>query len=168
MPTRETAVSQMPHAPSCLSWRMDLGASVSQRDHQRGPQRVRPRAVGAGDGRPPGTVVSNPAVGGISSRCPGHPSFVPPGSHFAHLWSGGDKWAILPSAKESSTAALDRISATLLGIGRLLDLIEGTSAGPERGSALGTMRGRSSNWTRPSSWSPRSTPACPTCRCSSG
>ena len=47
---------------------------------------------------------------------------------------------------------------TLLGIGRLLELLEGTSEGAEREAALALMRrSRRSNWTRPSSWSPRST-----------
>ncbi len=77
-------------------------------------------------------------------RAPCHPWIHSPRLAFRTTRVAGNGWALLPSAAGVIDPLLSTgFPLTLLGIGRLLDVLERTSAGPERDEALRRLRARS-------------------------
>ena len=104
-------------------------------------------------------------------RGPRSRSSTRPASPSAARGVAGPGWALLPSAAGVIDPLLSTgFPLTLLGILRLVDLLERTSPGPERDAALARVRAarRWRSWTRPSASSRRCTRRWTIRRCSSG
>ena len=131
-------------APSRVSRRLDLGAALQQRNHER-----RRRAHGWTRSRPSsfgrracvGSPARAPAVGSRSVR-PARatlPFIHTPRVAFRCHEVAGAKWALLPSAAGVIDPLLSTgFPLTLLGLSRLLEVLETTSPGAEREAALKT------------------------------
>ncbi|MQA28547.1 MAG: FAD-dependent oxidoreductase [Luteitalea sp.] len=98
------------------------------------------QAVGAGDGAAAWErlLKTLPSVGDqFREARVVHPFVHAPRVAFRTHVMWGDKWAMLPSAAGVIDPLLSTgFPLTLLGIGRLLDVLEGTSGGSERDTAL--------------------------------
>ena len=136
-------------APPRVSGRLDLGAALQQRHHER--RRRADRSARRSDCRRPrarrrgtGCSTSLPSVREQFRAARATLPFVhAPRVAFRCREVVGESWALLPSAAGVIDPLLSTgFPLTLLGIARLLDILETTAPGAERRAALGRVRAR--------------------------
>ena len=132
---------------SCVSRRLDLGAAVQQRHHERrrgadrsGRGRARRRRGRARRGTACWRRCRRWRISS-ARRAPTLPFVHAPRLAFRSARVAGPAWALLPSAAGVIDPLLSTgFPLTLLGILRLVDLLERTSPGRERDAALARVR----------------------------